>query len=181
MTIENTTLDEQFGKECKVIDLKYEYPGFTGTERYGIITALSLDELNLKYGSILNRYIPFLLLNEAFGHARAEFKRNNDKFLKRSLSDHQYSIDDEFEEHHSSFCVPDFADAVIEKCSEESPVKKALRSLTTLQRQYVCRHIIDGVSLSQIAREVGKNAKTVNESYHAAIKKMKKILETPPN
>ena len=173
-------LEAQFSKECKVIDLRYEYPGYTGTEKYGIITALSQDELIEIYGNLISKYTPFLLLNEAFGLVRADFKRNNDKFLKRSLLDHQYSIDDEFEEHHSQFSIPDFSDAIIAKWSGDSPVTVALRSLTDLQREYVYRHIIDGVSLLQIAKEYNKNAKTVSESYHAAIRKMKRILENTP-
>ena len=37
----NLTLDEQFDKDCKVIKLKYEYPGYTGEEKWAIITGLT--------------------------------------------------------------------------------------------------------------------------------------------
>lgn len=46
MTNEYTpALEEQFNKDCTVINLKYEYPGFTGTEQYAIMTDLSAKEL----------------------------------------------------------------------------------------------------------------------------------------
>ena len=32
-----SALDEQFKKDCKVINLKYEYPGYTGIEQWAII------------------------------------------------------------------------------------------------------------------------------------------------
>ena len=39
-----SALDEQFKYECKVINLSYEYPGYTGKEKWAIIT--DLTEIN---------------------------------------------------------------------------------------------------------------------------------------
>ena len=33
---------ELFAQDCKLINLRYEYSGFTGTEKWAIITVLSL-------------------------------------------------------------------------------------------------------------------------------------------
>ena len=35
-----TAIDKQFKTECKVINLKYEYPGYSGKEKWAIITNL---------------------------------------------------------------------------------------------------------------------------------------------
>ena len=40
-----TALDEQFKCDCKVINLSYEYPGYTGEEKWAIITDLTEEEL----------------------------------------------------------------------------------------------------------------------------------------
>ena len=40
-TINIEALAEEFKVECKVIKLGYEYPGYTGTEKYAIVTDLS--------------------------------------------------------------------------------------------------------------------------------------------
>ena len=32
-----SALDEQFKKDCKVINLNYEYPGYTGIEQWAIL------------------------------------------------------------------------------------------------------------------------------------------------
>lgn len=31
-----SAIEEQFNQECTVIELKYEYPGYTGIEKYAI-------------------------------------------------------------------------------------------------------------------------------------------------
>ena len=36
-----TEQEELFAKDCKLINLKYEYNGYTGDERWAIITELS--------------------------------------------------------------------------------------------------------------------------------------------
>ena len=50
-TISIKALAEEFKVECKVIKLGYEYPGYTGTEKYAIVTDLS-------YAQIMERYAP---------------------------------------------------------------------------------------------------------------------------
>ena len=40
-TLNLDALTEAFKADCKVIRLKYEYPGYTGTEKYAIISDLS--------------------------------------------------------------------------------------------------------------------------------------------
>lgn len=36
---------ELFAQDCKLINLQYEYSGFTGTEKWAIITELSEEAL----------------------------------------------------------------------------------------------------------------------------------------
>ena len=49
-----TALDEQFKCDCKVINLSYEYPGYTGDEKWVIITDLTEKELIEKYDEIIS-------------------------------------------------------------------------------------------------------------------------------
>ncbi len=48
-------LKEHFQSECKFINLKYEYEGYTGEEQWAIITELSEKELFEKYPDIISR------------------------------------------------------------------------------------------------------------------------------
>lgn len=79
-----SALDEQFKYECKVINLSYEYPGYTGKEKWAIITYLTEKELIEKYDEIISSYKPFILLFSLFGSVRADYIRNEDKFSKRA-------------------------------------------------------------------------------------------------
>ena len=40
-----TEQEELFSTECKLINLKYEYQGYTGTEKWAVVSELSEKEL----------------------------------------------------------------------------------------------------------------------------------------
>lgn len=44
-----TEQEELFAKDCKLINLKYEYDGYTGTEKWAVVTELTEEELWDKY------------------------------------------------------------------------------------------------------------------------------------
>ena len=48
-----TEQEELFAKDCKLINLKYEYNGYTGDEKWAIITELSVKELWEKYPLVI--------------------------------------------------------------------------------------------------------------------------------
>lgn len=76
--------EELFAQDCKLINLRYEYSGFTGTEKWAIVTELSEEALWDKYPDVISRYMPFILLSMAQGEVISESHRNNDKYEKRS-------------------------------------------------------------------------------------------------
>ena len=68
----------------KLINLKYEYNGYTGDERWAIITELSVKKLWEKYPLVIERYSPFVHLSIAQGEVIDDTNRNEDKYAKRS-------------------------------------------------------------------------------------------------
>lgn len=80
INIEIDALTEDFKAHCKIIKLGYEYPGYTGTEKYAIVTDLSYAQIMERYAPVAEHYCPFLLLSKAAGEVIADFKRNEDKF-----------------------------------------------------------------------------------------------------
>lgn len=50
--------EELFAKDCKLINLKYEYTGYTGQEKWAIVSELSEQELFEKYPNEVKQYIP---------------------------------------------------------------------------------------------------------------------------
>lgn len=65
-TINIKALAEEFKVECKVIKLGYEYPGYTGIEKYAIVTDLSyaqiMDAMRLLRSTIARFYFSAKLL-----------------------------------------------------------------------------------------------------------------------
>lgn len=115
-TLNLDALTEAFKADCKVIRLKYEYPGYTGTEKYAIISDLSYEQIVEKHAPVVKQYIPFLLLSKAAGEVFAEFKRNEDKFFKRMQRDDSYGFEDGTTElYNSGICVPDFTGELFEE------------------------------------------------------------------
>ena len=79
-----TKQEELFAKDCKLINLRYEYYGYTGTEKWAIVTELAEEELWAKYPDVIGRYTPFILLSMAQGEVIKESNSNNDKYAKRA-------------------------------------------------------------------------------------------------
>ena len=111
----NLTLDEQFDKDCKVIKLKYEYPGYTGEEKWAIITGLTEEELNEKYAEKTASLRPFIVLDLAFGKARTKFINNENKHYMRGVrSIEPFDYDDELlTAHHPELVVDSFEESFL--------------------------------------------------------------------
>lgn len=178
INIDIDALTEDFKAHCKVIKLGCEYPGYTGNEKYGIISDLSYEQITERYAPIVECYLPFVLLSKDMGEAFAEFNRNEDKFYKRMRRDDVYGFEDGTTERYNiECCVPDFAEALFRECFPQQLVEKAFALLTPIQQSRVKQHIFGKKSFAKIAASEGKAKNTIQESYDAAIKKMKKFLK----
>ena len=141
-TINIEALAEEFKVECKVIKLGYEYPGYTGTEKYAIVTDLSYAQIMERYAPIAEHYCPFLLLSKAAGEVIADYKRNEDKFSKRMQKDDCYGFEDGMTERYNiECCVPNFAQALFQERFPQRLVEKAFALLTPIQQSRVNQHI----------------------------------------
>ena len=182
---------ELFAQDCKLINLRYEYSGFTGTEKWAIITELSEEALWDKYPDVISRYTPFILLSMAQGEVISESHRNNDKYEKRSkrtIDVYGYE-DDIFEQFHPKSIAPfidPFDKAEEEQIEEEkeklrqlelSKVRQALSMLQPVQRERLLKSVLLGISSRKIAKEEGINYSSVDKSIAAAIKNFKKFYE----
>ena len=121
------TLEQQellFANDCKLINLRYEYHGYTGTEKWAIVTELEEEELWVKYPDVIRRYTPFILLSMAQGEVIDESYRNNDKYekrAKRTIDVYGYE-DDISEQFHRELITPfvdPFEQAEEERIEEE--------------------------------------------------------------
>ena len=193
-TMTKLTLEQQellFANDCKLINLRYEYHGYTGTEKWAIVTELAEEELWVKYPDIIRRYTPFILLSMAQGEVIDESYRNNDKYekrAKRTIDVYGYE-DDISEQFHRELITPfvdPFEQAEEERIEEEkeqlrqleiAKVRKVLEMLKPVQRERLIKAILLGMSSRKIAKEEGVYYSVVDKSIAAARKNFKKFYE----
>ncbi|MGO5328153.1 sigma-70 family RNA polymerase sigma factor [Oscillospiraceae bacterium LCP21S3_A1] len=186
-----TEQEELFAKDCKLINLRYEYTNYTGKEKWALVTELTKKELRKKYPDIVKRYTPFVLLSMAQGEVINESDRNDDKYekrAKRTLDVYGYE-DDISEQFHRELITP-FADP-FEQAEEEqlkiekeqlrrmeiAKVRKVLEMMKPIQKERLCKVVLLGLSSRKIAQEEGVNYSAVDKSIAAAIKNFKKYYE----
>lgn len=179
-------LNEEFQRDCKVINMKYEYEGYSGEVQWAIISALTEEEIHKKYTEIIKGYEPFVLLSAEQGEAFYEFRRNEDKFRKRSRNNEDaFGYDDELTgAFHSEVIVPDFVEQKAMEQYEEQRYQlkmklldKALSSLTEKQYKYLVARFIFQKSAREIAKEEGVSHQVIDRHLIAAIKKIEKTFE----
>ena len=183
-----TEQEELFAKDCKLINLRYEYTNYTGKEKWAVVTELTEKKLRKKYPDIIKRYTPFVLLSMAQGEVINESDRNDDKYekrAKRTLDVYGYE-DDISEQFHRELITP-FADP-FEQAEEEqleiekeqlrrmeiAKVRKVLEMMKPIQKERLCKVVLLGLSSRKIAQEEGVNYSAVDKSIAAAIKNFKK-------
>ncbi len=171
----SSALEEQFKQECLVISVKDEYPDYTGTEKWIIITDLSDDELMSSYGSMLVDYSPYIKLSVRQGKPIIIFHRNEDKHRKRrKLYESLLPDCDGEDELYSKLAQEDFVSQLV----MSDYIRKLLEALPTeKQRRRIVLHYIFGFTAVEIAEMENVSSQAVDKSLHAGIRYLKKFLE----
>ena len=180
-------LERQFREECTVINMELEYPGYTGSVKWIIITDHSKNDLEEKYMEVLAKVSPYEICPSSAKDAIAEYNRNEDKFRKRQLRNTSiFGLDETVD----AMCpaVPSFVDEK-EKAEQEeqehtgriNAVREALCALTEVQHRRLCMYHLQNMTYQEIAAAEGvKDHKSVRESVKAAEKKFKKVFQNTP-
>lgn len=170
-------LKEKFQRECKVVNLKYEYEGYIGEEQWAIISELTKKEILEKYSEFIGDYIPFLILSPAFGEIRDEFRRNEKKHHMRAVrSVDAFGYEDDRTEQYHPELIADTLEASFLKSESEKALLEAIRMLKPIQRERLTKYYFQGKNASQIAKEEGVSSQAVDKSLAAAIENLKKLL-----
>lgn len=163
---------EHFKTVCSFFRFEDEYPGWTGEEKYGIITEVDEVVLLNEYPVIMRALSPYIILGEQFAKIRNE-SINNDRRHQRNQenTESQFALDEETAYHHDELLCPDFTDDFI----NTDLVRGALSCLTEVQRRRIEQHYFQNMSVYSISKSEGGNVnpKTVWESIQGALKKMK--------
>ena len=171
-----TAQNEQFYIDCEVVETKYEYPQYTGVEKWIIITDLTEEELNCKYAEQIAPLKPYIILSRSFGDVRKDFRRNEKKHHMRAVrSGHAFDFSEETEEHHTEIATNDLEEDFLYR-EEIEELRNAIQLLTQTQRERLIKFFFEGKSSRVIAKEEGVAYSAVDKSIAAAIKNLKNIL-----
>ena len=175
------TLEQQellFANDCKLINLRYEYHGYTGTEKWAIVTELAEEELWVKYPDVIRRYTPFILLSMAQGEVITEYQNYEARVrMRRLLFGHAFDINDgEFKVHHPELAVD--TDPIEEIMLKDNikRLREVLCYLSETQKRRVFKYFFYNKTLEKIADEEGVDFTSVRESVNSAIKKLRKFF-----
>lgn len=168
--MENKLL-ENFKEECKLINLKYEYPGYTGIEKWLIITDLSEGTLIDTYKGIIEKYKPYILMTKEQGAAITSFDSNEKKHYERNLNlcDMYGYEDDTFETYHPEM-ICDFFNEYYHKYDD---LQEALIEVKPLIKKRIYKYYFLGYSYTEIAYEENVSVGAVKNSIERTLKQMK--------
>ncbi len=128
-------------------------------------------------------YNKFLVLDVSTSMEKQTIRILNNEFDKakkrsRTYFKHNISLEGHIERTNKEPIteVVSVEDLVINRLQNDE-ILKAINKLTKIQRETIIKHFYQEKSLRQIARERGVNEKTVNESYHSAIKRLGGLLK----
>ena len=167
-----SNVNTNFKKDCKVINLAYEYPGYTGKEKYAIITDLSEEDLESLYGDKIMRYRPFVILSREMGSVMTEYENNEKKHEMRSkINELSCDWSNDRDALISALSEPDEQTELEEMINEKAfdkAIWRAFATLTELQRKYLIWHYVYKSTFREIAEAESKTAMTICDICHAA-------------
>lgn len=171
-TLENY---DRFKEKCSFFRLEDEYPGWTGDEKYGIITDVCEDILLAKYPVIMQALSPYIILGAEYAEIRNQ-SINRERRHKRNQANYesQFAFDAETEYHHDELACPDVAEAFIEK----QMISDAFSCLTEIQRSRIEKYFFQGMNYREIRESEGRTATiaAIAESIKNSLMKMKIFL-----
>lgn len=173
--ITDQNLKEQFVKECILLDPEKEYPGYTGSEKCFIVTDLSEDEIERKYGAFLFKLSPFLLLDKTFLAARNTYRRNYNKHKMRAYrTEDIFGYVDSTTEIHNKKLVVNSLFVEYETREKAREIELALDSLTETQKRRIVMRFYECRTYEEIAETEGVSINAVIDSIERGLNILRK-------
>ena len=174
--------EKNFDQICKVIKIQEEYPHYTGSEKWLIMSDLSEEEMILRFPEKMELYFPYLILTNEMGEVIKTFQRNERKHQRRAeRRADAFGYGDGMTEvnHHETWNKSGemvfFEQIGLKERTEE--LTKALQLLTKVQRERILMYYCMKMTESDIAIAVNAGRTSVQESIITGMKKLRKFYQ----
>ena len=154
-------------KDYVILSIEKEYPGYTGTEKWMIITDLSEEEFAAIHPDQYSYWNEAVIMSTAMGAEIARYRCNERKHEWRSRMK-ETPIEDEALFIEDKTASDEFSNLWL---------RSALDILTPQQRARVTEHYVLGFSEKAIARHEGVNQSTVHRSIKKAVRNLQKYCD----
>lgn len=150
-------------KDYVILSLEKEYPGFTGTEKWMIITDLSGEDFAAKYPDQLQLWKQSVVMSTEMGKAILLHHCNEWKHKKRMIR-REVPLDN---------VVISITPKDHTKDNPNKWLYDSLKTLTQIQRKRVILHCAHGISVKDIAEREKRSEAAIRISINAGLKKLR--------
>jgi hypothetical protein len=166
---------EAFKRDCRIVNMKMEYPGYTGEIMWMVVSDLTEEEIIATYPVEIQPYMPFVYMTREMFAPIVESDNNERTYRRRSvLHEDLYGYEDGiFERFHPNLVSDPFDHP------DWTELYKAIAKLSTIQQSRIRRWAFEGMSFVEIAEQDGTTKQAIHDSIHYTLKKLKKFLQTP--
>ena len=145
-----------------------------------ILTGLTKDELNQKYGVLLNNYEPYIIGSSQLYSPIADYEKNEDKFEKRNARNTiSICVDEDADNTFEPLQVGDYLTELSEQQDADEKrrlIHTALGTRTDSQRRRLLMWAIDGMTEEEIAMREGSSQQAISKNLDKARKKIELIF-----
>ena len=163
---------EAFKRDCRILRMKQEYPGYTGDILWIVISDLSEKQIIDTYPDEILPSSPFIHMTRDMYEPIAEFEKNRIKFLYREQrhGDAFGYEDGRFERFHAEVAID------LQDFDTHFDIETGLSQLIEVQRRRIIKRYYMGMTLLEIAHEEHTTKQAVAKSIQAALNNLKKFL-----
>jgi len=163
----------KFKKLCDFSRCEKYYPGWTGEEKYLIITDAPEEQLQAEFPGIMKELSPYVIVGKYFQQMNEAERYSGSKYQKMTVSLDQLTEQGPEWVQADAFQMTDPAVSI----EEQKLLTLALGCLTETQRSRVIRYYLEGETHEEIAMQDGKSRASVCGSLRRSLEKMRKYME----
>ena len=158
--------------EYVILNLEKEYPGYTGTEKWMIITDLTEEEFASRYPEISPKWKQAVIVSEKIGREIVHFQSNERKYLKHAVEDEV-----SFETLENVAWKDEEEEEKEEEEIKNPLLREALELLSPIQHSRIVMHYLEGYSSKELAETEGVSVHAINKSIKRGRESLKETID----